>query len=30
MIAGIIYLIVTTVLGKIMEFADWRMNRNER
>ena len=30
MIAGIIYLMVTTVLGKIMEYAEWRMNRNER
>lgn len=30
MIAGIIYLLVTTVLGKIMEYAEWRMNRNER
>ena len=29
-IAGCIYLLVTTVLGKIMEYAEWRMNRNER
>lgn len=30
LIAGVIYLLVTTVLGKIMEFVEWRMNRNER
>ena len=29
-IAGTIYLLVTTVLGKIMEYAEWRMNQNER
>ena len=29
-IAGCIYLLVTTVLGKIMEYVEWRMNRNER
>ncbi|MGN0372263.1 MAG: amino acid ABC transporter permease [Enterocloster sp.] len=29
-IAGMIYLLVTTVLGKMMEYAEWRMNRNER
>lgn len=30
LIAGIIYLMVTTVLGKVMEFAEWRMDRNVR
>lgn len=29
-IAGVIYLLVTTVLGKIMSYVEWRMNRNER
>lgn len=29
-IAGCIYLLVTTVLGKAMEYVEWRMNRNER
>ncbi len=29
-IAGCIYLLVTTVLGKIMEYVEWRMNRNDR
>lgn len=29
-IAGMIYLLLTTVLGKMMEYAEWRMNRNER
>ena len=29
-IAGCIYLLVTTVLGKILEFVEWRMNRNDR
>lgn len=30
LIAGMIYLLVTTVLGKIMQYAEWRMNQNER
>ena len=29
-IAGCIYLLVTTVLGKILEYVEWRMNRNDR
>jgi len=29
-IAGLIYLLVTTVLGKIMQYVEWRMNQNER
>lgn len=29
-IAGVIYLFVTTVLNQIISFAEWRMNRNER
>ncbi len=29
-IAGLIYLLVTTVLGKIMQYAEWRMSRHER
>lgn len=29
-IAGIIYLMVTTVLSRIMAFAEWRMKQNER
>ena len=29
-IAGTIYLLVTTVLGKIMEYVEWRLNGNER
>lgn len=30
LIAGLIYLLVTTVLGRIMQYAEWRMNQNER
>lgn len=29
-IAGLIYLLVTTVLGRILALAEWRMNANER
>lgn len=29
-IAGLIYLLVTTVLSKILSFAEWRMKANER
>lgn len=29
-IAGAIYLLVTTVLNQIMSYAEWRMNKNER
>ena len=29
-IAGIIYLLVTTILGRIMAYAEWRMKQNER
>lgn len=29
-IAGLIYLLVTTVLSQIMKYAEWRMNKNER
>ena len=29
-IAGTIYLLVTTVLGTMLEYAEWRMNQNER
>lgn len=29
-IAGAIYLLVTSVLNQIMSFAEWRMNKNER
>lgn len=29
-IAGIIYLLVTTVLGQLLKAAEWRLNRNER
>jgi His/Glu/Gln/Arg/opine family amino acid ABC transporter permease subunit len=29
-IAGLIYLLVTTVLSKIVQYAEWRMNQNER
>lgn len=29
-IAGVIYLMVTTVLGQLLKYAEWRMNRNER
>lgn len=30
LIAGLIYLFVTTVLGKMMQYAEWRMKKNER
>lgn len=29
-IAGIIYLLVTTILSRIMAYAEWRMKQNER
>lgn len=29
-IAGMIYLLVTTVLSQIVELAEWRMRKNER
>lgn len=29
-IAGLIYLLVTTVLGRILALAEWRLNANER
>lgn len=29
-IAGLVYLLVTTVLSQIMKYAEWRMNKNER
>lgn len=29
-IAGMIYLLVTTVLGRLLALAEWRMNANER
>lgn len=29
-IAGIIYLLVTAILGRIMAYAEWRMKQNER
>lgn len=29
-IAGMIYLLVTSVLGQLMKYAEWRMRKNER